>query len=106
MEDKGDHFEKSCVECKEHYWTCKDTDDLREGESAKDHKEVACTFCNKNIISVLRQTLANLLVMSFMVKKSVNHQMMVDTMMVGAMMMDTMMAVKVVEIKNCFKEGY
>ncbi len=47
VESNGDHFQKSCSVCKEHYWTCDDTDNLSEPNRAKDHEEVTCSICKE-----------------------------------------------------------
>ncbi len=47
MENKGDHFCKSCDTCKQHYWTCSNTDNLSEPNRAEDHAEVTCSICKE-----------------------------------------------------------
>ena len=47
MENKGDHFCKSCDTCKKHYWTCSNTDNLSEPHRSEDHEEITCSICEK-----------------------------------------------------------
>ena len=47
VESKGDHFEKNCSVCQQHYWTCDNTDDLSEPNRSQDHEEITCSICKK-----------------------------------------------------------
>jgi len=44
---KDDHFVKKCTGCYKRYWTCRNTENLSEGERARDHKKVTCSICQK-----------------------------------------------------------